>query len=87
VFSKCKQELHVQITSILKDSNQILLNFKPRSFSEFSFKIHFEFEEVSMEKVAPSLQTLQVHILFENFQERKVHILIESFQTHLNYFE
>jgi hypothetical protein len=29
------------------------LNFKPRSFSEFSFKIHFKLEEVTIEKVVP----------------------------------
>jgi uncharacterized membrane protein (GlpM family) len=37
----------------LKFQEEILLNYKPRNFSEFSFKIHVESREVPMEKVIP----------------------------------
>jgi hypothetical protein len=35
------------------------LNFKPRSFSEFSLKIHFESEEVSMDTIGPLIKTFK----------------------------
>jgi hypothetical protein len=37
----------------LKSQEEILLNSKPRSFSDFSFEAHYEFDDVPIEKVVP----------------------------------
>jgi hypothetical protein len=41
----------------------------------------------SYKEICSSLQTIQFHILFENFQARKFYLLIESIQICLNNFE
>jgi hypothetical protein len=48
----------------------------PRSFSEFSFKVQFESEEVSMEKVINLFKPLKIIFYFKIFEPRKV--LFES---------
>jgi hypothetical protein len=72
VSSKCNQEPLNQIPSILEIFSQILLNFKCRSLSDFSFEIHFESEEVHMEKVVPSFKFLTTIFYFNLFELGKV---------------
>jgi hypothetical protein len=48
------------------------LNFTPRSFSEFSFKIHFEYEEVYLEKVVSLLTTFKTIFYFKFLNLGKV---------------
>jgi hypothetical protein len=54
----------------------------PRSFSEFSFKVQFEFEEVSMEKVIHLFKPLKIIFYFKIFEPRKV--LFESIKVKKN---
>jgi hypothetical protein len=44
------------------------LNFKPRSFSEFSFKIHIESEEVPMDKVVPLFKPFKNIFYFKKIE-------------------
>jgi hypothetical protein len=62
----------VEVSYKFEDSKkkfyQILLNFKPRSLSKFSFEIQLEFEEVSMEKFVPLFKPFN-SIFYLNFLE------------------
>jgi hypothetical protein len=74
--TKCKYKSLVQVSSRFEDSKkksyQILSKFKPLGFSEFAFNIHFENEEVSMEKVVPLLKTFKTIFYFKIFNQGKV---------------
>jgi hypothetical protein len=50
---------------------QILVKFKPQGFSDFSFKIKFESEEVSMEKVVPLFEPFNSIFYFKIFKHGK----------------
>jgi hypothetical protein len=66
------------------------LNFKCRSFSEFSFKIHFEFEEVSMEKVVPFFKPNKPYFISVFPSEESPFWIsqnLKEFKFHLNLFE
>jgi hypothetical protein len=59
----------------LKPQEEILSNSSnsnPRCFSEFSFKIHFEYEEVSTKKVVPFFKLFIIIIYFKFFELKKV---------------
>jgi hypothetical protein len=57
------------------------LNSKPRNFSEFSFEIHFETEEVPMEKVVPFFKTLAVIFYLKKLELMKV--LLDRLKSNL----
>jgi hypothetical protein len=71
VSSKCNQVPLNQIPSILEIFSQILFNFKPRSFSDVSFEIHFEFEEVPIEKVVPFFKSFTTLFYFKILEHDK----------------
>jgi hypothetical protein len=58
----------IHIGSPKKNFDQTLFKLKPRSFSRFSFKIHFEFESLSMEKVVPLFKPFKT-IFYSQFSE------------------
>jgi hypothetical protein len=58
---------------------EILLNSKPRNFTEFSFEIHFKSEEVPMEKVILFIKTFTTICHLNFFELRK--IIFESNQV------
>jgi hypothetical protein len=51
----------------LKFQEEILLNSKPRNFSEFLFEIHFESGEIPMEKVVPFFKHFATIFYFKIF--------------------
>jgi hypothetical protein len=66
------------------------LNFKCRSFSEFSFKIHFEFEEVSMEKAVPLFKPNKPYFISVFLSKESPFWIsqnLKEFKFHLNLFE
>jgi hypothetical protein len=63
-----KRNLWSKFHSILKSREEILLNFKPRKFSEFSFEIHFESGEAHMEKVDPFFHTFTTIFYFKKIE-------------------
>jgi hypothetical protein len=52
----------------LKLQEEILLNPKPRKFSEFSFEIHYESGEVPMDEVVPLFKTFSTIFYFNFFE-------------------
>jgi hypothetical protein len=76
LVTRCKHKSLAQVSSKFEDSkkksDQILSKFKPRSFSEFSFKIHLEFEEVPIQKVVPLFKLFKAIFYFKNFEPGKV---------------
>jgi hypothetical protein len=48
------------------------LNSKPGNFSEFSFEIHSEFEEVPIEKVVPIFKSFTTMSYLKNLELEKV---------------
>jgi hypothetical protein len=60
-----------------KFKEEILLNSKPRRFSNFSFEIHSKSEEVSMEKVVHLFEIFTT-ICFPNFWSSGRSILDQS---------
>jgi hypothetical protein len=52
----------------LKLQEEILLNPKPRNFSEFSFEIHYESGEVPMDEVVPLFKTFSTIFYFNFFE-------------------
>jgi hypothetical protein len=56
----------IQIGSPKNNFYPILFKFMPRSFSEVSLKIHFKFEEVSIDKVVPSFEPFKA-IFYSKF--------------------
>jgi hypothetical protein len=63
----------------LKFKEEILVNFKPRRFSNFSFEIHFESEEASMEKVAPHFKSFKFIFYFKFLELRKILLELKQF--------
>jgi hypothetical protein len=53
------------------NSDQIRFKFKTRNFSEFSFKIHFEPEEVPMEKLVPLFKLFNYIFYLKFFEQEK----------------
>jgi hypothetical protein len=58
---------------------EILIKLKSESFSYFSFKIHFESKEVSMEKVVPLFNPFKTIFYFNFYEQGKV--LFESIKV------
>jgi hypothetical protein len=56
----------------LKSQEEILVNSKPIRFSIFSFDIHYESEEVPMDKVVPFFKSITTIFYFKNFELGKV---------------
>jgi hypothetical protein len=48
------------------------IKFYPREFPDFYIQIHFESEEVSMEKVVHIFETFKTIFYFKNFEPGKV---------------
>jgi hypothetical protein len=65
------------------------LNSKPRSFPDFSFEIHFESEEVPMEKVVPFYKPFIIIFYFKFVELGKVLFgpakVWEGFEFQLNF--
>jgi hypothetical protein len=62
----------IQIGSSKKKFYSILSNSKPRNFSEFSFEMHFESEEVPMETVVPFSKTFTTIFYFKFLDLRTI---------------
>jgi hypothetical protein len=89
LVSRCKYKFLVQVSSKFEDTKmkfyQILLDFKPRSFFEFSFKIHFKSEEVSIEKVVPLLKPFKTIFYLKQFNPEKVLFGSKEIRTGLKF--
>jgi hypothetical protein len=82
------------VSQILIETKKILLNSKPRKFFEFSFEIHSESEEVSIEKVVHLFETFKTIFYFKFFLARgstfRIGQRLNDFEitwTNLNLFE
>jgi hypothetical protein len=87
VSSKCNQAPLNQIPSILENFTQILPNsieFQTLQLPQFLIQILSGILKSSTKESCPLFNSLQIHILFENFQARKLYLLIELIQNRLN---
>jgi hypothetical protein len=81
----------LKVLEIPIESYRILLNFKPRSFSEFSFIFHFESQEVPIEKVVPFFKTFTTIFYFKFFELGKalfgLNKILKEFKLNSKSFE
>jgi hypothetical protein len=75
----------IKNSSPKKKFYQILVKFKPRSFSEFSLKIDFEFIEAYMEKVVPIVKPFKTIFYSKFFEPGKVLFGSVKVRTGLNF--
>jgi hypothetical protein len=88
--SKCKHELLVQISSILKNSNQIpskSIEFQILELPLFLIQILYRILKRSNKESYSLFNYLQIYILFDFFWDQEGHLLIESIRFSLNLFE
>jgi hypothetical protein len=71
----------------LKFEEEILLNFKPRRLSDYSFEIYFKSEEVSMDNVVPLIKPFKTIFYFKFSEPRGVLFELVKVWEDLNSFE
>jgi hypothetical protein len=69
------------------NSYKILIKFKTRSFAEFSFKIHFKFEDISLEKVVSLFKPFNSIFYLKFFEPRKVPVGFVKDWMDLNFIQ
>jgi hypothetical protein len=83
LLSKCKQELLVQISTILGNSYQIPLNsieFQTLEIPQFLIQNLSIILKSSNTESCPLFNSLQIHILFEIFQARELYLWLNQFK-------